>query len=293
MPIEPTVDPVAILKTLGISDATTIAPVQGGMDTTLWRVVCGADHYALRLFRSEQMATYRRELAAMQLASQAQLPVPTLHATAVWQDRPVMLLAWCKGKPLAEILVKEPWRIWSLGKAFGRMQARIHTVAATSLGDGIDADWIGWAGGDDALNKRLRAVVSATPRLLHLDYHPLNVLAEGSTITAVLDWANARVGDPRADVARTYTILRVEPYNLGLPPWLIGTIRRMLAWSWQRGYTEVAGTLNNMSPFYAWAGTLMQREIARRVADPTSWWQAEHLQQVQNWTAQWKTNGEL
>ncbi len=38
-------------------------------------------------------------------------------------------------------------------------------------------------------------------RLLHRDVHPLNVLWAGSSISAVVDWANACIGHPHADVA--------------------------------------------------------------------------------------------
>ncbi len=104
------------------------------MDTALWRVECDNAHYALPLFRQNQVETYQRELSAMTLGKQANLPIPTLHATAFWQERPVMLLGWCRGSPVGQILLKQPWRVWSLGKAFGQMQARIHTVPAFTLG---------------------------------------------------------------------------------------------------------------------------------------------------------------
>lgn len=289
MPIDPTLNPLEILKTLGIHDPTQVTPVQGGSDTAIWRVKYRDATYALRLFRREQVETYQRELAAMGLAQEANLPVPTVHASAFWQERPVMLLAWCAGSTVAQLLLQQPWRIWPLGKAFGRMQARIHAVSANGMGGGSAEQWIAWSGAEDAeLAGRLRSLAPAQPSLLHLDYHPLNVLASGNEITAVLDWANARAGDPRADLARTYTILRVEPYNLDKPAWLMGTFRRLLAWSWRRGYEEVAGPLRDMAPFYAWAGAVMQREVARRVADPSTWWQPEHLAQVRAWTEGWR-----
>lgn len=289
MPINPTLNPLEILKTLGIADPTQVTPVQGGSDTAIWQVEDENGTYALRLFRREQGETYQRELAAMRLAQQAKLPVPTVHASAFWQERPVMLLAWCAGSTVTQLLLQQPWRIWPLGRAFGRMQARIHAVSVDAQGSDLAENWIAWSGAEDAaLANRLRSLAPTQPALLHLDYHPLNVLANGNEITAVLDWANAQAGDPRADVARTYTILRVEPYNLGQPAWLIGTVRRLLAWSWLRGYEEVAGPLRDMAPFYAWAGAVMQREVARGVADPNSWWQPEHLAQVRAWTEGWR-----
>jgi hypothetical protein len=65
-------------------------------------------------------------------------------------------------------------------------------------------------------------------------------------------------------------------------------MRRLFTWSWQRGYAEVAGSLHEMAPFYAWAGAVMLRDLAPRVANPNSWWQPHHLAQIQGWTMRWK-----
>src|SRR5574341_77361 len=123
MPFDPDLKPVAILTALGLTNATAITPVHGGADTALWRVEHGRTTYALRVFRPDHVATYQRELAALELAHRAHLPVPTVHATAFWQGRPVLLLSWCPGRPLWQTLQRHPWRVWSLGRAFGRMQA--------------------------------------------------------------------------------------------------------------------------------------------------------------------------
>ena len=43
--------------------------------------------------------------------------------------------------------------------------------------------------------------------LVHMDYHPLNVMVEGVRVTGVLDWMNADVGDRHLDAAMTAVIL--------------------------------------------------------------------------------------
>lgn len=43
--------------------------------------------------------------------------------------------------------------------------------------------------------------------LLHLDYHPQNVLVKGTRVTGVIDWANIAVGDRHFDAATTSVIL--------------------------------------------------------------------------------------
>ena len=49
-------DPYAILKTLGLSEATAITPVHGGSDTGIWQVERGSKVYALRVFRRGEHA---------------------------------------------------------------------------------------------------------------------------------------------------------------------------------------------------------------------------------------------
>jgi aminoglycoside phosphotransferase (APT) family kinase protein len=57
------------------------------------------------------------------------------------------------------------------------------------------------------------------PVLCHGDFHPQNLLVDGKAVTAVLDWPNAVIGDPAADVAATRLILALTPIDLiGVPP---------------------------------------------------------------------------
>lgn len=287
MPHDPTLDPAAILAALGVSDATAIAPVQGGTDTAIWRVSHGGAVSALRVFRPEQAAVCRREVAAMESARRGGVPVPAIRAGGLWRDRPALLLEWCQGAPLAEAIQRQPWRIGQLGRAFGRAQASIHQIAAAS-GELDGAGWIEWAGDDPQLAGALRRLARPVPALLHLDYHPQNVLADGGRISAVLDWANARAGDPRADIARTYTILMVEPYFPGRQPLPIALGRRLLTASWRRGYAEIGGAPSDMAWFYAWAGAAMMRDLAPRVASQQSWWEPRHLAQIQRWADMWR-----
>jgi aminoglycoside phosphotransferase (APT) family kinase protein len=290
---ELTIDPLDILAALGISSVRAITPVHGGTDTAIWRVEHGGAVSALRVFRPEQVEICQHEIAAMQAAYQACVPVPAIRASGVWHERPVLLLSWCPGVPLWEAIRRRPWRVLSLGMAFGRTQALIHQIPSRVEWQHQRTDWIGWAGqSEHRLHAALQQLARPVPALMHLDYHPLNVLSDGRQITAVLDWANARVGDPRADVARTYTILMVEPYAPGRQSPAISLARRLLARSWRRGYEQVAGTLSDMAWFYAWGGAVMARDLAPRVSNPQLWWQPRHLQRIQNWTAMWNQRAE-
>jgi Ser/Thr protein kinase RdoA (MazF antagonist) len=294
LPHESSLDPHAILAQLGVHTVQAIAPVAGGTDTALWRVEHDQNVSALRVFRPGSAPVYLRELAALELAAGHGLPVPAVRAHGRWSDRPALLLAWCAGLPLADSLRRHPGQLVRLGRAFGQMHARLHRVAAPALHDIAPGDWIDWHGAADGeLADRLRRDAGQARQLLHLDYHPLNVLSAAGAITGVLDWANARLGDSRADVARTYTILVVEPHRPGREPRWYRVARHMLAQCYLAGYQAAAGRLRQMPIFFAWAGAAMWADLAPRVGDPHSWWGPEQLATVERWSVRWRQRAGL
>ena len=54
--------------------------------------------------------------------------------------------------------------------------------------------------------------------VLHMDYHPLNVLVNGARISGVIDWVGADSGDRHLDVGTTATILSC--HTMENPSWL-------------------------------------------------------------------------
>lgn len=278
-------DPFAVLAGLGLDGVEGATPITGGADAAIWRVERGAEAFALRVLRPEQAAMAEREAAAMRAALAGGVPVPAIRAEGRWRERPALLLDWCPGRTLAAELTARPWRAYGLGVAFGRVQAAIHAapLAAGAL------PRFEPAAADDALRARLAALPPRPPALLHLDYHPLNVLVDGGHIAGVLDWANTRVGDPRFDLARTLTILRLAPVPGGLlaPPARLAL--QALAAGWRRGYRERAGPAGDLRPFLAWAGGLMVRELVPRVGRPDLPWLTEaHLARVRRQAAAWR-----
>ena len=95
-------------------------------------------------------------------------------------------------------------------------------------------------------------------------------------MSAVLDWTNAHAGDPRADFARTVTILRLSPPLGGLAE---RSMRMVLELGWRYGY-GATHTRADIAPFYAWAGAAMQHDLAGRFS-------AAELAHVRRWTDEW------
>jgi aminoglycoside phosphotransferase (APT) family kinase protein len=256
-------DPRAILAALGIDHPDSVEPVSGGWDTRLFRVRHAGLVHALRVFRPEQARTSQRELAAMQAAAAGGVPVPAVDAHAVWQDRPALLLRWVPGETVLQAVARRPWRILALGRAMGRVHGRIHSLAAPeAVGSGA---------------------------LLHLDYHPLNVMTDGRHITGVLDWANAAGGDPRTDLARTTVLLRAAPLPPGtLPRPLVQAGRRLIELGWRGGYAEVRGRVTGMAPFYAAAGAWTEADMRKKLGRPGIWLAESDLEGLRRWTRRWQ-----
>lgn len=274
-------DPIAILAKLGINGATSVTSVSGGWETTIWKVELATEAYALRLLRPGEATMAHREAQTMQAASSAGAATPEIHVQGVWQDRPVMLLSWCAGRTLMDEMRARPWAIRRLGHAFGQQQARLNQTPF-ALDDVEDDGWITrFSSVDDRLRERLRAAALQSGRLLHLDYHPLNVMVSERKISCVLDWTNAMPGDPRADVARTWSILRLMPLTPGRPEPVTEAARRLLAAGWLRGYERVAGPLRDMPLFKIWAGLAMLNDLAPKIGQPGIWLEQRHLDEIE------------
>jgi len=287
-------DPGAILAALGQAAPDNIRPVTGGWDTAVWRVDYPNRSCALRVFRPEQAAVCRREVAAMRAAAAGGVPVPVVEASGAWEDRPALLLSWCPGVPVLHELARRPWRVWRRGAEFGRMQARIHTLAAPDeLRHNLPA-WVDWKMiSEPRLRERLLEISTHTDALIHLDYHPLNVMADGTRITAVLDWANARAGDPRADFALTLVILRLSPTPPGTSRVLTLTLRRILELAWRRGYGPPTTPSEDLAPFHAWAGATRLQDLTPLLGKPGVWLRQEDLARLKRWTLHWKQRADI
>jgi hypothetical protein len=139
------------------------------------------------------------------------------------------------------------------------------------------------AGPNEAeLIKRLRGEGLYDGQLLHLDFHPLNVLCVGREAKVILDWANARVGDARADVARTRSIFRlVSRWPTDLSP-DFDAVRTALERAWWDGYTQVSGSLPDMTLFDIWTGIAFIRDLEQYIGRPDFWMEPTDFDRVRD-----------
>jgi len=273
-----------VVHALGFDLPRRVEPVQGGADTLIWRLETDTGSYALRLFRAEQAPAAQREVAAMAAAREHGLPVPVLAREGIWSERPVMVLSWMPGLTLRQALIDRPEAANALGEAFGRAQARIHQCPAPAMLRERSARWLAIPGAEAEITKHVQQACAQTQRLLHLDYHPLNVLVEQGAISAILDWTNACSGDPRCDLARTETILTFAPAHH--PEAQATEMWKALIAGWRRGYTAMAGAIDGMGPFRSWAAAFLVHDLRPRLGRPDLPWVTEELlERVGHWAA--------
>jgi len=73
--------------------------------------------------------------------------------------------------------------------------------------------------------------------ILHGDFHPGNVLVAHGSVTGIIDWPNAGLGEPAADVATTRVLLTMGPLEApALVRRPLEAIRRWLAWRYSSAY---------------------------------------------------------
>jgi aminoglycoside phosphotransferase (APT) family kinase protein len=113
----------------------------------------------------------KREAEIMRLAEAHGVGVPVVHE--VRSD--ALVMEFIPGGTMLERLRRRPWELWWAARVTADLHERVHAIPY------LDA------------------------RLVHFDLHPENVLM-GPDGPVLIDWTNARAGEPDADVALTWLI---------------------------------------------------------------------------------------
>jgi aminoglycoside phosphotransferase (APT) family kinase protein len=292
-PVSSDIEPRRVLDQFGFADATDPVAVPGGWETLLWRFTTsdGAEH-ALRVYRldgAEQAAW--REGVAMETCAAAGITTPRVEATGEYDDLPAVVQTWCPGKDLVELGARRPWSLPRLGREFGRLQARLHQVAAPEeLAADAPRDWLRQVLPRHMhLAEQLLAAGTATGTLVHLDYHPLNVIVDGAQ-AAVIDWAYSAAGDVRADLALTAVALEIAPAprRSRLKP-LMRLSRKLVLRAWLKGYRDVAKEVPDYRPFMAWACAFRYRVTDASLGRPGVWATPQDQEELQRHIDRWSS----
>ena len=118
-----------------------------------------------------------------------------------------------QGESMLEVFRRQPWNVNRLGGLLAELHVRMHErVSDTGLPAQRSRLEYKIKNADalpDSVKSSLLGALQAQPdsdRVCHGDFHPANILLEGSD-AAIIDWVDATRGNPLADVARTTIIL--------------------------------------------------------------------------------------
>lgn len=290
--IEQGVDPRRTLAALGYSDISEPVRITGGWDTLIWRFQTpdGGDHSLRVYFIPGSHAMARREMIALRACEEAGQPVPRIEKFGEDEGMTVAVLTWCPGNTLLSAVERKPWLLPRLSRIFGRAHARLHTVAAPAeLRVEAPDEWLGRvADYHKHLAERMRNIELATDTLIHMDFHPLNVISRGNEITGILDWTYAAAGDRRADLARTHFMLAGAPIPPGPMKPLFAVMRGLMIRSWRLGYKDIAGPLPDYRQFMAWAGATFVLETEQVVDREAVWATREDFERFKALVAKWE-----
>jgi aminoglycoside phosphotransferase (APT) family kinase protein len=184
----------------------------------------------LRLYAGPRgLPRARREFAAQTHAHRLGYPVPEpllLEKDSGHLGGPFIVMEHVPGETLLDLLRGNWLRILEVPTRLAEAHRRLHALPAGGLAvqpvpfltrhlaalrhtlrdydlDGLKAA-LRWL---DAH----RPPETDSPRLLHLDFHPVNLIARDDGESVALDWSEADVGDMHADLATTLLLLRHAP----------------------------------------------------------------------------------
>jgi aminoglycoside phosphotransferase (APT) family kinase protein len=150
-----------------------------GRDSNIYEF---GDGRVLRRSRNGRSQTI--EAKTMEFVRAHGYPVPEVFSVS--DDGLDMVMARIEGPTMIEAASAQPWKLKRFGRELAELHQSLHLLKAPA--------WVPDApcGSGDAL--------------LHMDFHPLNVMLS-SNGPVVIDWTRASRGDPLVDVAATWVLL--------------------------------------------------------------------------------------
>lgn len=170
------------------------------------------DDKVLKLFRTEYLDLAEKEYEVAKILESFTSAAPKLYGRLVTDGRFGIIYEKKDGLPMAAKLERNPMLI----RRYAHMTAALHNAMHTKnikrlppirprLRDAILRAQALSTGMREAVLRRLEALPDGE-KLCHGDFHMGNIMVDGDAMAAI-DWLDATMGDPLADVARTYIVL--------------------------------------------------------------------------------------
>jgi uncharacterized protein (TIGR02172 family) len=213
-----------------------------------------------------------------QAVQQAGILVPQVGEQVIeMAGRFGLLYEKVEGQPMARILEKHPWRLFAYARKLAALHAQMHGAPMRS--DGIPdlkerTAWkINHASGltEEVRQAALQALeqMPGGDRLCHGDFHVENVLVDGDDFF-IIDWVDAAIGSPLADVARTTIILLGAAAGL---PMVLGVLLRLIHRIYLRRYARLSPF--NLAEYQRWLPIVAAGRMSEGIDGSQAWLAAQ------------------
>lgn len=257
---------------LGVSPLELV-PLQGATSSDIYEVRAGAQRWVVRRFIPERWEISTPKLSAREAhilttLTGANLLAPgcigTLEANGVVMQK-VPGAVWLPKRPDANWISELARRLADIHESPVELPYRY-----TSWNDQVGRpapDW--WTDSDlwQAAQVSLRRMPQEPWRLIHRDYHPVNVLWKGERISGIVDWINACMGPIGVDVAHCRLNLALM-YGMGAADRFLRAYirarpgyRHHMRWDVE----ESLSTLPDLKPYPPWAAFGLDGLTTKRV----------------------------
>ena len=211
----------------------------------------------------------------------AGIPVPAVGKISQINGRNGLIYERVDGQSMWEVLNKQPWRVFTLAHQAAHLQAEMH---ANTLKPDIPsqrrrlenklrcAEHL-----PDLAKQALLAALPAMPdgdSICHGDFHPGNILFN-SNRAVIIDWIDASIGNPLADVARTSVILLGAAATSQIPNYALKLFVRLFHALYLQGYFQFRP--GGEAEYHHWLPVIAAARLSEKMPELESWL----VQQVQ------------
>ena len=238
-----------------------------------------AEDCVLKLFhRQHPPEDVRYEARIARAVHAAGLPVPAVGDVVEIDGRYGLVYERVEGPSMLEELRAKPWTLLASARSLAQLHIGIHStdarVALPSQRERLERKIREAPGLGPELQQAALGALRKMPggnRLCHGDFHPGNVIASPRG-PVVIDWIDATVGNPLADVARSSVIL------LGVKA-MAGASRydRMMVGWYHRAYLNqyLRQTASDREDYSAWYPIVTTARMSEGIAEIHDWLRAQ------------------
>ncbi len=176
------------------------------------KVICRDGNTVLKIFGPKyKVSLILNEAMNEARAAETGLPVAKVVEVLKIREHWCIRREYIEGETLADVMAKDKKNLAKYLKEFVAIQCQVFAKTSDRMGnlaDKLDKQ-ISASPVDKVIRYDLHMKLQSYPRgtaLCHGDFNPTNVIITPKGDWRVIDWSHVRLGDPCADVARTFLL---------------------------------------------------------------------------------------